>query len=176
MAAGARVQKLPMTAAAGFEMLRGSGVAHVVLRTFSKAYGLAGLRVGFAVCSSPDLARVIAAAKTPFNVNGAAQIAAIAALADEQWKKASVARVRAERVCVAAGLATIGPAPAPSQTNFLFLDTGRNSGSVAAGLLADGIIVKRWREPGFESWLRVTIGRPADNDRLPAALPRLVER
>lgn len=160
----------------GIAMLRDSGIAHVVLRTFSKAYGLAGLRVGYAVCSDPELARVIAAAKTPFNVNGAAQRAAIAALADEEWMKASVAGIRAERDRVAAGLAALGLHAAPSQTNFLFFDTGRDSAEVAAALLLEGIIVKPWREKGYENWLRATIGTPAENDRLMAALRKLVTR
>ena len=158
----------------GIEVLRDSDIAHIVLRTFSKAYGLAGLRVGYAICSDPALARLIAAAKTPFNVNVAAQVAAIAALSDEAWMEASVARVRAERARVADQLAAIGLPPAPSQTNFLFLDTGRDSSRVAAELLADGIVVKPWREPGFENWLRMSIGRPAENDRFVASLTRLV--
>ena len=158
----------------GIEVLRDSGIAFVVLRTFSKAYGLAGLRVGYAVCSDPEIARVIAAAKTPFNVNGAAQIAAVAALADEAWMKASVARIRSERDRVALALASMGLHAAPSQTNFLFFDTGRDSSVVAAALLRDGIIVKPWREAGYATWLRASIGKPAENDRLIASLRKQV--
>lgn len=154
----------------GIAMLRDSGIDHVVLRTFSKAYGLAGLRVGYALCSSLELAGVIAAAKTPFNVNGAAQIAAIAALADDGWMKASANRVRAERERVAAALARLGLRVAPSQTNFLFFDCNGDSARLAASLLGQGIIVKAWRESGYECYLRVTIGSPADNDRFVAAL------
>ena len=154
----------------GIEVLRDSGIAYVVLRTFSKAYGLAGLRVGYAVCSDPEIARVIAAAKTPFNVNGAAQIAALAALADQAWMTASVARIRLERARVAAALATRGLCAAPSQTNFLFFDTKHDSATVAAALLQEGIIVKAWREAGYETWLRATLGTVAENDRLIAAL------
>lgn len=160
----------------GIEMLRDSGIAYVVLRTFSKAYGLAGLRVGYAVCSDAEIARVIAAAKTPFNVNGAAQIAAVAALKDQAWMKASVARMIAERSRVAAELSDLGFTTAPSQTNFLFFDTGRDSSKAAADLLNDGIIVKAWREFGYTQWLRVTIGTPAENDRLIASLRKQVSR
>lgn len=158
----------------GIELLRDSGIAYVVLRTFSKAYGLAGLRVGYAVCSDSEIARVIASAKTPFNVNGAAQIAALAALRDGDWMKASVAGIRAERDRVAAALARIGFHAAPSQTNFLFFDTRRDSAEMASALLRDGIIVKPWREAGFETWLRATIGTPAENDRLIASLGKQV--
>ncbi|RUM96066.1 histidinol-phosphate transaminase [Pseudaminobacter arsenicus] len=158
----------------GIEVLRESGIAHVVLRTFSKAYGLAGLRVGYAVCSDHEVARVIAAAKTPFNVNAAAQLAAIAALEDEAWMKASVARIRAERLRVAAALEKLGLRLAPSQTNFLFFDCGGDSSALAASLLQEGIIVKAWREKGYECFLRATIGSPAENDRLIQALAQLV--
>ena len=154
----------------GIEALRDSGIAYVVLRTFSKAYGLAGLRVGYALCSDPEIARVVAAAKTPFNVNAAAQLAAVAALQDDAWMKASVAGIRAERDRVAAALTRMGLKAAPSQTNFLFFNTGRDSADMAAALVQDGIIVKPWREAGFETWLRATIGTRADNDRLIASL------
>ncbi|TGQ63608.1 MAG: histidinol-phosphate transaminase [Mesorhizobium sp.] len=160
----------------GVEVLRASGIDYVVLRTFSKAYGLAGLRVGYAVCSGIELATVVAAAKTPFNVNAAAQIAAIAALADASWMKASANGVRAERERVAAALAGLGFRVAPSQTNFIFFDCKGDSASPAAELLRQGIIVKAWRERGYETYLRVTIGSPADNDRLIAELAKLVRR
>lgn len=158
----------------GIELLGASGVSHVVLRTFSKAYGLAGLRVGYAVCSHPEIARVLTAAKTPFNVNAAAQAAALAALADEAWMHASMGRLRLERSRVAEALRSLGLRVAPSQTNFLFVDTGRDSGEVADRLLREaGIIIKAWREPGYERFVRATIGSPAENDRLIAALEQV---
>lgn len=160
----------------GLEVLRESGIAFVVLRTFSKAYGLAGLRVGYAVCSDAQLARVIASAKTPFNVNAAAQAAAIAALADEAWMQASVARLRGERTRISAALEKLGFRVAPSQTNFLFFDCGGDSAAVASALLQEGIIVKAWREKGYEHHLRVTIGVPSDNDRLIGALEKIAHR
>ncbi len=158
----------------GIDMLRNSGVDYVVLRTFSKAYGLAGLRVGYAVCSHPDIARILGAAKTAFNVNAAAQAAALAALSDEAWMVASTTRLRAERVRVCAALQALGLRVAPSQTNFLFFDTLDSSANVADALLRQaGIIVKAWREPGYERFLRATIGSPAENDRLIAALTQI---
>lgn len=157
----------------GIELLRDSRVPHVVLRTFSKAYGLAGLRVGYAVCSDAQIARVVGAAKTPFNVNAAAQLAALAALADEAWMKASVARLRGERKRVAAALSSLGLRVADSQTNFLFFEVRDDSAGVAAALLREGIIVKAWREAGYERFVRATIGSPAENDRLVAGLAAL---
>jgi histidinol-phosphate aminotransferase len=161
----------------GIALLRLSGVAHVVLRTFSKAYGLAGLRVGYAVCSHPDIARVLSSAKTPFNVNAAAQTAALAALGDEAWMRASTARLRQERERVATALRALGLKVAPSQTNFLFFDLRHNSTEAADTLLRQhGIIVKPWRETGYENFIRATIGKPAENDRLLAALTQLCQR
>ncbi|WP_296745950.1 histidinol-phosphate transaminase [Mesorhizobium sp.] len=160
----------------GLEVLRASDIPFVVLRTFSKAYGLAGLRVGYAVCSDAELARVVSAAKTPFNVNAAAQAAAIAALSDEAWVHASVARLRGERSRIAALLQGLGFQVASSQTNFLFFDCGGDSATIASALLQEGIIVKAWRERGYEAYLRVTIGKPADNDRLVGALARVVRQ
>lgn len=160
----------------GLEVLRGSGIAFAVLRTFSKAYGLAGLRVGYAICSDVELARVIAAAKTPFNVNAAAQAGAIAALGDEAWMTASVVRLRSERIRVAAALEALGFTVASSQTNFLFFDCGGDSAALAAALLQQGIVVKAWREKGYERFLRATIGTAGDNDRLLHALEGTVRR
>ena len=156
----------------GIDVLRDAGIPHVVLRAFSKAYGLAGLRAGYAVCSDEDIARVVAAAKTPFDVNAAAQIAALAALDDEAWMQASVGRLRAERARVRGRLEGLGFRVAPSQTNFLFFDCAGDSADLAAALLEEGIIVKAWREPGFTAFVRATIGTPADNDRPLAAWGR----
>lgn len=154
----------------GLELLKASGLPFVVLRTFSKAYGLAGLRVGYAVCSDAEIARVMGSAKTPFNVNAAAQLAAIAALDDQAWMRASVARLRTERARVAAAITALGLRVADSQTNFLFFACRSDSAEQAAALLRQGIIVKAWREAGYERFMRATIGSAAENDRLLAAL------
>lgn len=154
----------------GIELLRSFGIPHVVLRTFSKAWGLAGLRVGYAVCSDAEIARVIANAKTPFNVNAAAQVAAIAALEDESWMRDAVARVSIERDRVREALTTLGFRVAPSRGNFLFFDCGVESSTLHAKLVKEGIIVKAWNERGYERYVRATIGLPKENDRLIAAL------
>lgn len=102
---------------------------------FPKAYGLASLRVGYAVCSSPEIARVIAAAKTPFDVNLAAQVAAVAARDDDAWLRSAVANIRSERQRLVARLRGIGLKPARSETNFVFLNAGEPSNVVAQKLL-----------------------------------------
>src|SRR5262245_49123497 len=78
--------------------------------------------VGYAVCSDAEIARVVALAKTPFNVNAAAQAAAVAALDDDEWMRSSVARIRAERTRLRAAIEVMGFDVAASQGNFLFID------------------------------------------------------
>lgn len=154
----------------GLAALSATDLSWVVLRTFSKAYGLAGLRVGYAVTSDVRLAQAVSAAKTPFNVNAAAQVAAVAALADETWMRSSVERLKRERARVADAVATMGLSTARSQTNFLFIDVGRESRIAFNHFLSNGIIVKPWKEEGFDTFIRVTIGTPLENDRFLDAL------
>jgi histidinol-phosphate aminotransferase len=160
----------------GIKVLRAAGIPHVILRSFSKAYGLAGLRVGYAVCSDVEIARVIAAAKTPFNVNAAAQIGAIAAIGDDAWMKNAVATIRAERERTLTALNAMGLRSADSHTNFLFFDCGGDATELGQNLLKEGIIVKAWREKGYESFLRATIGNSDENRRLIAALKKYLRR
>ncbi|RFC62287.1 aminotransferase class I/II-fold pyridoxal phosphate-dependent enzyme [Fulvimarina endophytica] len=157
----------------GLALLRESGASFVSLRTFSKAFGLAGLRVGYAICSDTRIARAVSAAKTPFNVNAAAQTAALAALGDMDWMRESVGRRRIERERVSAALTALGFRPAPSQTNSVFFDCGTDSADLAAAMLKQGIVIKAWREMGYERFVRVTIGTEAENDRFLTVLRSL---
>jgi histidinol-phosphate aminotransferase len=154
----------------GLKVLADNGISYVVLRTFSKAYGLAGLRVGYAVASDERLAQAMSSAKTPFNVNAAAQLAAVAALDDEDWMRQSVASVIAERKRLASEIESLGLFVPESQTNFLFIDVECDSTVAFEHFLAQGIIVKPWKEPAFASFIRVTVGLPAENDRFIHAL------
>ena len=157
----------------GLSALTRTNLSWVVLRTFSKAYGLAGLRVGYAVTSDLRLARAMTAAKTPFNVNAAAQTAALAALEDEAWMRASVAALKQERQRVSQRVAALGFRLAGSQTNFLFIDVGWDSRAALDHFLSKGIIIKPWKEAGYETFIRVTIGSRAENDRFIEALTAL---
>ncbi|WP_083930920.1 histidinol-phosphate transaminase [Solimonas variicoloris] len=158
----------------GFEMLRESARSYVVLRTFSKAFGLAGLRVGYAICASVEIARMLSAAKTPFNVNAVAQAAAVAALDDQAWMQAAVARICAERERVAGELRALGLRVARSEGNFLFFSVGRSSAEVAAELLKAGVVVKPWVEAQYQAFIRVSIGAPIENDQFLAALAAIL--
>ncbi|MDO3444011.1 histidinol-phosphate transaminase [Agrobacterium sp. V1] len=160
----------------GLELLAKSAISYVVLRTFSKAYGLAGLRVGYAVASDARLAQAMSSAKTPFNVNAAAQLAAVAALEDEGWMRGSVAKVIGERRRMAEAMTSLGLFVPQSRTNFLFIDIGCDSTIAFDHFLSHGVIVKPWKEPGFTSFIRVTVGLPAQNDRFLDALRLLKEK
>jgi len=97
----------------GIRFLRAAGVPHIVLRTFSKAYGLAGLRVGYAVCSDSRIAKDAVCRKNAIQRNAAAQLAAVAALKDEAWMRATVRNIAAERDRVRCELSARGIAVAP---------------------------------------------------------------
>ena len=147
------------------DLLAGHAGPALALRTFSKAWGLAGLRIGYGLTNSRELRRGLDLARTPFNVNAAAQAAARAALASPESVAASVALVHRERERVAARLAALGLRVLPSKGNFLFLDAGRPSVELAEALLDRGVIVKPWKQDGYATWLRVSIGLESENDQ-----------
>lgn len=142
----------------------------IVLRTFSKAWGLAGLRVGYGVVSDPALAQALDRVRAPFNVNHAAQIAALAAWSDETFMEAAVAETIRCRGVMSGQLKALGLRIAPSAANFLFVDLDRPNGPINEMLLARGIIIKPWGDPGYESFIRVSIGKEADNTHFVQAI------
>ncbi len=142
----------------------------VALRTFSKIYGLAGLRVGYGI-TTPEIVEYLHRVRNPFNANTLAQFAARAALGDEKHVAASRANNEAEMASVASGLRALGLAPLPSQANFLYFDAHRDGGEVFNGLLREGIIVRHV----CGSMLRVTLGRPEENRRFLKALSNVME-
>jgi histidinol-phosphate aminotransferase len=135
----------------------------IVLRTFSKAWGLAGLRVGYGIASDEKLVQMLDRVRTPFNVNLAAQTAALAAWSDPAHMEMSVRETVAQRDALAAQLRALGVVMAPSAGNFLFLNLQRPNGPVTEALLARGVIVKPWKEAGYEHFIRVSIGSAEDN-------------
>jgi histidinol-phosphate aminotransferase len=141
-----------------------------VLRTFAKAYGLAGMRVGYGLVHSTAFAEHFHKTRSPFNVNAIALAAAEAAVRDEPFMRANVDRVIIERERVRALIEMAGFAVAPSNANFLFIDSGDDAVTVANALRAKGVLVKPWREPGYERFIRASIGLPQDNDMLVDAL------
>ena len=150
--------------------LRAQSRPWIVLRTFSKAWGLAGLRVGYGVASHTRVVQMLDRVRTPFNVNAAAQTAALAAWGDSHHMARCVRETVAQREWMAGQLISRGYQVAPSATNFLFMNLGRPNAPVAEALLQRGVIVKPWKERGYETFIRVSIGTPADNQQFMAAL------
>jgi len=149
----------------------------VLLRTFSKAYGLCGLRVGYGLCGSADFRAAVDAVRQPFYCNVAAQAAAIAALRSQDEIAVRVETNLAERLALADGLERMGIKPADSQANFVWFDlpAGEDAESaVVQGLSARRILVRAGASLGRPGALRVTVGTAADNERFLAALGELV--
>ncbi|MEP7152193.1 MAG: histidinol-phosphate transaminase [Nitrospira sp.] len=137
----------------------------IVLRTFSKIYGLAGLRIGYGV-TTPEITNYLNRIRPPFNANSMAQRAALAALNDEAHVTASRALNHAEIDKVRTGLQRLGFEALPSETNFLYFDVGRDGREVFNALLREGIIVRHIEG----RMLRVTIGLPEENQLFLSAL------
>ena len=140
----------------------------IVARTFSKAYGLAGMRVGYGV-SQPALASRMNAQRPRFNVSSPAQAAALAALADEAFLAQSYQLNMDGRAQLAAGLAELGLPTLPSSGNFLMVQVGDGQ-AICSRLLAAGIAVSTLDGYGLPQWLRITIGLPEQNRAVLAAL------
>ena len=140
----------------------------VVSRSFSKAYGLAALRVGYGVMDA-TVADLLNRVRQPFNVNALAQAAALAALADTEYVEESRRLNRAGLAQLTAGLDAMGVAWLPSHGNFLLVNVG-DATRVNAALLRQGVIVRPVANYGLPAFLRVTVGLPRENERFLAAL------
>jgi histidinol-phosphate aminotransferase len=149
----------------GIELMRGrANVA--VLRTFSKAWGLAGLRVGYLLAEDPAVAEAVRKTHVPFSVSSLAQAAAVAALASEPEVRERCVAVVTERARLTAALRERGVPVAESQANFVWLPLGERTAEVAAELEARAVITRPFAGEG----LRVTVGAPAEDDVFLAAL------
>jgi len=144
----------------------------IVCRTFSKLYGLAGMRVGYAI-SNPALAELLNRVRQPFNVNALGQLAALAALdADHHIQRSR--QTNAEGMAqLSTGLRAFGWTVPPSAGNFVLADTGGPAGPWYEGLLRAGIIVRPVANYGLPRHLRITVGLPEQNSRLLRALHEL---
>lgn len=141
----------------------------LTLRTFSKLYGLAGLRVGFAV-GRPELIEVIGRVRRPFNVNLVAQEAALAALEDADHARASSELARAQIAIIRATAEKLGLVAYPSAANFVLVDVGRDAGQVYTAMLERGVIVRPMQAWGLPTCLRISVGTPAQTERAMATL------
>ena len=141
----------------------------VVTRTFSKIYGLAGLRCGYSI-SSPEIADYLNRVRHPFNVNNLALVAAEAALDDQDFLNESVRVNREGMTQLTEAFSAMGLAVLPSAGNFLTVNVGPLAGDVYEGLLQKGVIVRPVANYQLPNHLRITIGRPNENQQVIEAL------
>jgi histidinol-phosphate aminotransferase len=146
----------------------------VITRTFSKIYGLAGLRVGYAI-SHPELAEILNRVRQPFNVNSLGQVAAIAALADHEFVQRARALNQSGLVELTEKFTAMGLSVVPSIGNFVLVDLGRPAAPIYEALLRAGIIVRPVANYGFPNHLRITVGLPEQNQRVVANLKNALE-
>ena len=144
----------------------------LVSRTFSKAYGLAGLRVGFAV-AQPALTDLLNRVRQPFNVNSLAQVAAIAALKDTEFLERSFQVNREGKVQLQTAFDHLKLTYVPSYANFVLVKVG-DAARINLELLKRGVIVRPVAGDGLPEWLRVSIGLPEENARFISALTEIL--
>jgi histidinol-phosphate aminotransferase len=142
--------------------LRGARERLVVLRTFSKIYGLAALRVGYAV-APPRLVDYMNRVRAPFNVSTIGQVAALAALDDTEHVVRSRRENASERARLTRALGALGVRVTPSQANFVYFDAGRPARPIYEALLRKGVIVRPFG--ALPTSIRVTVGTPPENER-----------
>ena len=145
----------------------------IITRTFSKAYGLAGLRVGYAL-SHPEVADMLNRIRQPFNVNSLALAAAKVALADDDYIVKTKQHNDAGMAQLITGLDTLGLSYIPSKGNFITIDVNRNGEDVFADLLKQGVIVRPVANYGLLQHLRVSIGLEHENQRFLDALGKVL--
>jgi len=135
----------------------------ITLRTFSKAYGLAGLRCGYGI-ASPEIVGLLNRLRQPFNSSSPAQAAALAALGDTDHLEHSLRATRQGLARLASRLSDLGLRPVESQANFVLVDMGRPARPIFEALLQRGVIVRAMDAYALPHHLRITVGTPAEND------------
>jgi len=147
----------------------------VVLRTFSKAHGLAGVRVGYGI-GPTELMSYFARMRTTFSVSVVAQAGALAALDDEAHTEKTLKNNAEQAERLGAGISELGYQPVPTWANFLYCELGDDAAAVAKRLQAEGVIVRPMGPWGAPTAIRITIGTPEQNDIFLKAFKKVMER
>jgi histidinol-phosphate aminotransferase len=147
----------------------------LILRTFSKVYGLAGMRIGFAI-GRPGLLAAMNKLKTPFNTSGVAQAAALAAMDDREHVTRCIETNAIERARLSEGLSKLGLRPVPSETNFIFMEVGPEAKEICGELLPLGVIVRPLGWMGFPEAIRISVGTAEENGKCLAAMAEILAR
>ena len=147
----------------------------LTMRTFSKVYGLAGLRIGYAIADR-GIVTAMNKLRTPFNVAGVSQAGALAALDDQEHVTRCIKENASERERLTRGLAEIGLKPVRSHTNFIFIDIGPEAQELCDELLRAGVIVRPLGWMGFPEAMRISVGVASENDKLLEVMGRLMAK
>ncbi len=147
----------------------------LILRTFSKVYGLAGMRIGYAI-GLPELLSAMNKLRTPFNTSGVAQAGALAALDDREHVDRCIHTNAIERKRLSEGLTKLGLRPVPSETNFVFMDVGPEAKEICNELLQLGVIVRPLGWMGFPEAIRISVGTADENEKCLAALGQILAK
>ncbi len=145
----------------------------VVLRTFSKAYGLAGLRVGYGIMAE-DIAMALHKVRMPFNVNSLAQVGALAALSDAAYLAKSLDVIHKGLDYLYGELDRMGLTYYRTQSNFFLIDVKRPADQVFESLLREGVIVRSMTSYGYPEFIRLTVGLSSENERFIKALSKVM--
>jgi|YelNatPaOPRAMG01_1025707.scaffolds.fasta_scaffold10205_8 histidinol-phosphate aminotransferase len=157
----------------GLDYIRDKNV--IVLKTFSKAYGLAGLRLGYAV-SREDYIKYLEKARQPFNVNSLAQLAGCFALEDKKFLNRTRKTVLEGKYYLYRALDKLGLRYIPSVANFIMVDVKRDSFKVFKEMLRYGVIIRDLKQYGLDNFIRVTVGKRQENRRFIEVLKNIVRR
>ena len=149
--------------AEGVQLVREGHCNVIVLKTFSKAYALAGLRLGYAIADGA-ICQMLDRIEEPFFLNRAATAAGQAALADAAWLERSVAAIQEGRAYLTCGLTELECAVVPSQANFVLVDVGTDARELFERLMRRGLIVRPANGWGYPTHVRVTVGTPEQNE------------
>ena len=147
----------------------------LILRTFSKVYGMAGIRIGYGIGQAP-LVAAMNKLRTPFNVSGVAQAAALAALDDREHVRRCIEANRVERKRITEEVTKMGLLPVKSETNFVFVEAGPEAKAICEELLHEGVIVRPLGWMGFPEALRISVGTAEENQKLFEALGRVLAK
>ena len=145
------------------------------LRSFSKAYAMAGLRVGYGLASAPEIAAAFDLESNNFSLSNLALAAGLAAYLDQDYSQDMLSKVTEQRDALSRGLADMGLDPIPSWANFVSVPTPRPNGELLAQLLDLGVVASAWHGEGYEKHMRFTIGTEADTKATLAALRTALE-
>ena len=145
----------------------------IITRTFSKIYGLAGLRVGYGI-TSEGTADILNRIREPFNVDSLAQVAARTCLQDQKYYRQVAKKTAQQKKYLYAQLSALGFSYVKSETNFILIDVQRNSTEVFKKLLKQGVIVRDMKAWGLNSFIRVTVGTEKENQKFIKTLKRVL--